>query len=348
MFPDKDDSAPPSGDDQAPGGDAGTPPSDDSSEDSGPRESPFRQGVRDTPPDGGPARHEEPEEGEEPPVEEDQERDQAAAKPPAAPDPVEAEIKALGLKDAAAARFRELSKRPKPEEVTQLKDKAVRFDNWNKVLNDTGSSNQQLSAALGYLGAINSRDPQRMNAAFDSMLAELQWLGGQIGRALPGYVDPLAGHADLKKAVDEGDLTEEFALQIAQSRASDARRAELAKRNEDMTAHNEAVRRAAQTAIDVDVRAINDKYAVSDAHFDTKVKDPKFTRMVQWIYHNVPIERWASAVEEAYLMVPDPAPPKPRSGAMPLRPSGAAGSTKHPEFKNPTEAFRYGVRTARG
>src|SRR5215471_14722730 len=161
MFPEDDDTPPTGGEEQQtpPGGDAGTPPSGAEGEDEGPRESPFRQGMNTPPGETPPA----DDEGEEPPPEGEEPEAAAPAAKPKKVDPVEAAIAADGIdpKSKAAARIRELSKRPKPEEVAPLRDKAERFDNWNRVLNDTGSTNQQLSAALGYLGAINSRDPAR-------------------------------------------------------------------------------------------------------------------------------------------------------------------------------------------
>jgi hypothetical protein len=276
-------------------------------------------------------------------------------KPPKTPpkgskiDPVEAEIKAFGLKDAAARRFRELSARAKPEETAALQDKAGRFDNWVKVLSDTKSTNQQLSNALGYLGAINSREPSRMNAAFDSMLAELQWLGGQIGREVPGFVDPIEGHRDLADALEKGQITREYALQIARGRAGDARRSDLQKQQQAEQQQMEQIRRDAQNALDTDVKRVNDKYAAFDPHFEAKVTNKRFVSMVQWIRDNVPIPNWGNAVDQAYQMMEDPKVEerKPAPGPMPLRPTGASGGDRARKFKNPLEAFRAGVREAR-
>lgn len=345
--PPTDTSTPDAGGDAGGGGEGSEDAGGGDEEESG--ESPFRQGMRladDANPAPAPAGSDDGEgEGEEPqPGAEGEPARAVAAAKGAKPDPIEAEITALGLRDKAAQRFRELAKRPPEREVATLRDKAQRFDGWMGMLNETGAKNQQLSAALGYIGAINSGDPERMTQAFDSMLGELQWLAGRIGREVPGFVDPLAGHADLIKAVEDEEMTRDWALKVAQARASDARRQDLRTRSESEQRQLREAEQQAQRAIDVDVQRVNDYWAANDPDFETKVKSQQFVDMVQWIRDNVSMDRWGEAVDRAYRMLPAPAPRAPAPSRMPLRPTGASGANRVRKFKDPTEAFRAGVR----
>lgn len=244
---------------------------------------------------------------------------------------IETEIKALGLKEKTAERFRELSKRPSEQEIAPLREKAERFErelaNWNQIITESTARPDQLSSALGYVQAINSGDPVRMGKAYDVMVQEVAWLGKQLGREVPGAYDPLADHGDLRQKVEQGDMTRESALEVARHRAVSARTADLTKAQQDEQ-KREADHNAAVDSAMKQVATLNAKLKAADPHFAAKL--PALKPMLDMIRETIPPAQWAAAVERAYLAIPAPAPAAttapPPVGTVPLRPTGGSGT----------------------
>jgi hypothetical protein len=161
------------------------------------------------------------------------------ATPPAAVPVRDAETDAavteLGLKGKAETRFREMAGtiKTQAQELEPLRADAERGRRWEEMVLNTGAPPEQFGNALGYLAAVNSGDPVQMNKAFDTMVNELGWLAGQLGRELPGVVDPLAAHQDLAQEVQNGYITKDRALELARVRATDARRNEASTRTNE-------------------------------------------------------------------------------------------------------------------
>ncbi|MDC6625553.1 hypothetical protein OEZ82_26360, partial [Leclercia adecarboxylata] len=140
----------------------------------------------------------------------------AAPAQPEAPKSVEDEIKDLGItNDQTQKRFRELSERA--SEADSLRERAGKVTDWEQTIQSTGTTPQQFGATLLYLTDINSGDPVRMNRAYETMEAELKFLGEKLGREAPGF-DPLAAHPDLAEKVKTGDLDRAAAVELVQHR----------------------------------------------------------------------------------------------------------------------------------
>jgi hypothetical protein len=262
---------------------------------------------------------------------------------------VETEIKTLGLKEKTAERFRELSKRPTTEEVEKqlapLRAQAEKAEQWTEILVDSTARPEQLSSALGYLKAINSGDPIAMGKAYDVMLEEMKWLAGQLGREVPGLVDPLEAHADLKKQVDDGELPRANALEIARHRTEstrirerDTRTAEQRSAEQRQTESvNQAI--AAISALGKELRAAN------AAEYAAKL--PLLKPHLEFAKENLAPEQWVPYVRHQYglLKVESPAA-KPPVNTSTLRPTTPA-TNQHPAIpKDPRAAFRMGAATA--
>lgn len=272
----------------------------------------------------------------------------AAAEPaPAAEaDPIAEEIAALGLKEKAAERFKELTGKVKELSTDResLTEKAAKADQWEQMVTSTGATPEQYSSALGYLQAINSGDPASMGKAFDAMLQEVQWLGQQLGREVPGLVDPLKDHADLSSAVDNGDITRKHALEVAQARVTQQRVAQRSEVQAKQTVaqQSEAAAVASVNALDQRLRA--------DPAYAAKMQALTSSGAFAWIKENIPPEKWAPAIEREWqrTAVAAPAPAaKPAVGHVPLRPvRPSAGMAVQP--KSDMEAFELGLRAAGG
>lgn len=211
------------------------------------------------------------------------------------------------------------------------------------MVTSTGATPEQYSSALGYLQAINSGDPAMMGKAFDAMLGEMQWLAQQLGREVPGLVDPLQVHKDLAEAVENGDITRKHALEVAQARTLQQRTTEQASRTQQQS--------AAQQAEAAAVAAVNalDQRLQGDPAYQQKMEAMKSSGAFAWIKDNLPPEKWAAAIEREWqrTVVTPPPRPAPPVGAVPLRPvRQSAPMAAAP--KNDLEAFELGVRQVGG
>lgn len=275
-----------------------------------------------------------------------------AADPAAEKDPVkiaaakvETEIQTLGLKEKAAERFRELSKRPTPEAFAQAKSDADRGAQWEDIILQSTVKPDQLQRLLGYGQAVNSGDPAAMRVAYDAMQKEMAWLGKTLGLEAPG-VDPLEAHADLKQQVAEGDITRAAALELASHRASARLGTEHQQQTQRQQQQEQQLASDRETAR-VGLNTLGQSLQAADpAHFDAKIA--MLAPTIGIIRESLPPSRWVAVLHAAYLKCPTPAAAPapaavPRPGHVPLRPSGAPSASHTRQPKNDLEAFEIGL-----
>lgn len=275
---------------------------------------------------------------------------------PAALD-VDAEIKSLGLKKAASDRFRELATAvpfkeelikagiTEPKQIEGLIATAQRAEGYESAFRATGGTPEQISNTLGYVQAINSGDPAKMNQAFEALTKEVQWLGQKLGREVPGLLDPLEAHPDLLNEVEIGDLTRKRALELVQQRATATRATEQAGRFSTQQAQQQETD-AAMSAIG----QLNATLKANDPQFAAKL--PFLQPALNMIRTTLPPSQWVNAIKDAYLAlpaIPQPAPQVQQRapvGNMPLRPTGASGGMVR-QPKSDIEAFEMGAASVR-
>jgi hypothetical protein len=249
-----------------------------------------------------------------------------AAKAEVIPDPeTDAAVTELGLKGKAEQRFREMAGTIKTlsQEVEPLRAAADRGEQWEKMVLETKATPEQFGQSLGYLAYINSGDPAKMGQAFDFLLGELQVLGKNIGREVPGLVDPIQDHPDLAQAVTFGEMTRAAALELAQRRVAEQRSQE----------HTRVTTEQGLKKVEWD----NGIKALSDLSEKLKAEDPAFMDKVKVlaplldrVRQTVAPSLWAETVEDIYKRIELPAPvatapvapARPPVGAMPLRATG--------------------------
>lgn len=259
---------------------------------------------------------------------------------------VEKEIKDLGItSDRATKRFRELSQ--KAAQVEPLQTKAAQLEDWNETIQSTGADPEQLGRSLGYLAAINSRDPTQMNQAYDALSQELAWLGERLGRDAPGF-DPLSKHPDLLALVEAGELPRATAKELVAARQSGALVQEQRTTQDQAT----QIKRQQDDAL-VEVAKLGDTLrAAEPEHFQQKFATLLPT--IKIIQRTLPPAQWSKEIEAAYRELPAmaaPAPsPNPRASQattpQPLRPTG----TSPAQMRAPTndvDAFALGVAEAK-
>ncbi|MGE8247290.1 MAG: hypothetical protein ACN6RA_14845 [Stenotrophomonas maltophilia] len=262
----------------------------------------------------------------------------AAPAQPEAPKSVEDEIKDLGItNERTQKRFRELSERA--SEAESLRGRADKVTDWEQTIQSTGTTPQQFGATLLYLTDINSGDPVRMNRAYETMEAELKFLGEKLGREAPGF-DPLAAHPDLAEKVKTGDMDRAAAVELVQHR----------QRGVLQTEQQQNQQRVSQSQQEED----KGLQAVADLGAQLRTADPQFAQKfaylaptVEIIQATMPPAQWAAAIHQAYQRLPPIPAAAPAVAARPNNPARASAAPAVPATpKNPSDAFSFGVAEA--
>lgn len=259
---------------------------------------------------------------------------------------VEDEITALGLKEKSAERFRELSgqvrelsQRPDSEAVTALQTRAQRADDWERTVTSTGATPEQFGQMLGALHALNSGDPQQLAQASQWLSGALAQVNKTIGKEAPGY-DPLDEHADLKRAVEDGDIDRKYALELAEGRAHRTQASAAAERR-SRTSYSEQVREQTLKQASDDVTALNAELQKSDPQFAAKLQ--RLAPALKQIPESVAPEKWVSTIRKMFAETVIETP-KPAVSTSPMRPQGGGGTMKR-QPKDEMEAFDMGLES---
>jgi hypothetical protein len=248
-------------------------------------------------------------------------------------------MKDLGItNERTQKRFRELSERA--SEAEALRGRAEKVTDWEQTIERTGTNPQQFGATLLYLTDVNSGDPVRMNRAYDTMQAELKFLGEKLGREAPGF-DPLSAHPDLAEKVASGDLERAAAVELVQHRQRGLLQSEQQQNQHRASQAEQAQQQALQ-----EVAAIGQQLRAADPQF--KQKFAFLAPTVEIIQATMPPAQWATAIQQAYQRLPAVAAPAPAAPvARPNNPARASAAPAAPATpKNPADAFSYGVAEA--
>jgi hypothetical protein len=292
----------------------------------------------------------------------------AAEKPkPTEPDAeVEAEIKALRLKEKGAERFRAMAGEIKAfapikaalekagikdaatfeQAMPQLVQRSKDFEDMVGMVTETGATPEMYSGMLDYMkdavAGVNG-DPEAAQRAYDRTLKELAAWGQLIGKEVPGVVDPLEGHADLKAGVENGDLSREYALELARQRNTGTMARGRIARHEQAAAQETAQAQG--------------KQALNQLEAQLKASDPDYARKrefllpaVRAIVAKYPPDQWAAAARQAYAEIPA-LPPVAAAAPAPARPTpgpvrGGARMSVAAIPKDPMEALEMGIAQA--
>lgn len=270
----------------------------------------------------------------------------AGASESAAVDDAAKEMESLGLKnEKSQARFRELWEKSK--RLEELEPRVRQADELIQSFEATGTTPEQARNMLGYLAAINRGGIPEKVQAYEALSKELEWLGAQIGK--PSASDPFAAHADLKDAVESGEISRDRALELAELRG---------RTKAVQTHHQETTEQRVQQ-----VKLQAGKQSLNDLEASLKAQDPGYMAkrevlipVLRDVIATIPPRQWAAKFKEAYDRLPAgygapaPAPvlvPRP-AGAVPLRSAGAgagaAGLSREPA--SPLDALEAGLAAA--
>lgn len=295
-------------------------------------------------------------------VEGEKEPEAAAPKEEAKPEPVDTdkEIATLGLKGRSAERFQHMAGEIKTlapikealekagitdlADVPRILERAKTADDWEDAVLSTKSTPEQVGMAFDYLRFANQAQTGDVAAAekcYEYLTAELKVFGSLLGKEVHGVIDPLETHADLKDALDNGEITRAYALQIAASRTQGS----IATKRDEQTRQENDSRQLFESGVTA-LNDLGDVLEKADPHYAAKLQ--YFMPIVKTIRDTCHPSEWAKRSRDAYLQIPEPviAAPVTRS-PTPIRPAGLAPGLT-PVTDDPVEAFDLGVAAANG
>ena len=306
--------------------------------------------------------------GEEPPAEEPPTEEPPAEEPPAevpseeppaeeppaaiAPEEMtdeqrdEHDAKELGFKNQRAnkefkamrAELREL--RPLQEKLADVEPMAER---WNKVYtycqnNDIDADN--FAAGMAMIAGTKSKDPAIMLKTIEGLEWEADRLRKKMGVA-GGKYDPLTepDNADLARAVENEEMTPQWAQQQARQRAELAHRTSLEQSQRQAQTERETLNQSRTQAIG-ELDSIGAEYAKLDPQYQAKAD--LLVPMLQPIFARLPPTEWAAAFRQAYSEFKLPAGPAsahvppsvPPLRNQPLRPGAISMQTQQAQSED--------------
>jgi len=296
------------------------------------------------------------------PTEADPEVKEPEAKEPEAdkPDPdadAEAEIKELGLKERSAARFRELTAEVKElapirealksagiEDIAELPgivDRAKAADDMISMVMDTGMDARQYGMVLDYgkfvSGAMKG-DRASAEKALELAQAEVIALSKALGKEVAGVYDPISEHPDLAESLETGDITKEYALQIANARAH--------QNSVQQVQQQTTQQQEQESAQSQGIAHLNGFEAHMQADPQWAAKRPYLNAMVANIRKTLPPAQWLAATQQAYATIPDFLAPAPvaKPPVNSVRPSGPRPNMAPATFDSPSDALDYALK----
>lgn len=246
--------------------------------------------------------------------------------------------------------------------VGQLKEQTSRAEtaesNLDEIVSkiqEAGMGAEQYGMMLHYAAGVNSGDPVQMKRSYDFLMQELTALGTALGEPLPGK-NPLEGHADLIKEVEEKKLDPARAVEIALTRNRAAAHQKLQAARNSTQQGDAAFQQAVQRSV-TEFTALGKTLAAKDGAEEYKRKAKFVVDAFQESIMELPPNKRVAAFKRAYDKVPAAPKPQPKPGAgkvpgakkgiTPLRgnkrPSGNS-TAKAP--KNLLDAMRQGLRDA--
>jgi hypothetical protein len=261
---------------------------------------------------------------------------------PNQPDPTKPPVKAdpnqmpEGLTPKAQERFQALA--------NTNKELTTRVTEWEPIVNsalalqDTfrehGVKREQFEQAMEVVGLMNRGDLEGALRALDEQRSLISMA---LGRPVPG-ADPLARFPDLRGEVDNLQMTEARALEIAryrtgqqqQQRQDQQRQDENRRQQEEQQAveRQQQDMRAGQVAVDKFAKEM----AKTDLDF-ARIEPLLLQQIQEGLLEGVPPQRWAALIQKTYGLIKQTASQSrsSASSAGVLRPTGGESPRQTPK-----------------
>jgi hypothetical protein len=253
------------------------------------------------------------------------------------------ELKALAPQ--TQQRFRELIntlKTAETEKVTltkQMGELRGARDAMLNVMKEVGMDQQQFANYMEFHGMLSSGKPAELRKALEILDAQRASIYEFLGEEPPNAgVDLLAPHEDLRKRVEEEQLSRADALAIARGRSLE-KQANTSREQKTNTDEQRRAREKASNDALASIDAWTAKLAAEDIDF--RAKESKIVERVTEVIKNYPPDKWLSTLQLLYQGITVQKAGTTLPNRRPLRPSGGGGGTPQP--KTMAEAIDQGL-----
>lgn len=201
------------------------------------------------------------------------------------------------------------------------------------VLEETHTTQDQLSAYLEFNALLQSTDPKDLEAALQMVEQQRAALYKVLGREpKPGDLDLLSDFPDLKKQVDEDEITRAAALEIAKGRRERSARDTESQRQQQQQRSQQQTLEQRKQAGDTALKGIEQWTAgLAKSDLDYKAKEDKLLAKLDGVLKSYPPNQWLPTLQLLYEGIEIQ---KTDTGGSrqerPLRPSGAVPGAKAP------------------
>lgn len=201
------------------------------------------------------------------------------------------------------------------------------------LLQETRTTHEQFGQLLEFNGLLQSGDPKKIERALEMVEAQRLAIYKVLGREPEGGgIDLLADFPDLKKQVDDSQITRAAALEIAQGRRDKAARDHAAQQQQQQqrqqTQTAEQRKQSEDKALDA-LTAWTTELTRSD--IDYKAKEDILLANVEEVIAKYPPQQWLPTLKLLYAGIKITKAALPSGGGpRPLRPSGAKPGAKAP------------------
>ncbi len=198
------------------------------------------------------------------------------------------------------------------------------LNEFRELVKSTGMSAQDFAQTLEFGRLVNSGDEKNLRVALEMIEGQRAMLYQKLGVEAPG-VDLLAGHDDLREAVDNMEITRERAVELAKYRKQQAevqqRQAAQATQQQERQQFEQSIQQAAATmeaylqtrANEVDHTA---RMKVISEHFRNPANLQQFVATYQ-------PQQWAATIKMMYDNIQVPRAPA-QAAPQPIRSRPAA------------------------
>lgn len=187
-------------------------------------------------------------------------------------------------------------------EIAQLKPMAEEAAAWQDVVAKSGLQPEEFATVMGTMSAINNGTMEQKRQAFARIEKFRNDLAAQLGEPVAGS-DPLQGHDDLKQMVQDLEITQAHAIELATLR-------NRSKAQEQSSGQLEQQQRQAaqaqqdQAQAEATLRSLTDQLIARDGEAVFNVRKFIAFRTLQSIAPDLHPTRWARAFLDAYAAVP--------------------------------------------
>jgi hypothetical protein len=254
----------------------------------------------------------------------------AAVKPPVVPGaPATPDDLAMpeGLQPKAQERFQRMADTIKT--TAAERDEARGQVNYvRETFQKNGIKQEQFEQAASVIGMLNQGNYQGALQVLDEQRRQIALLTGQ---SLPG-VDALSDHPDLRQAVDQMQVTESVAMELARNRTAQAHQQQQQAQAQQAQQAQQAERQQVDTALN-DVDALCKQLAATDIDFPAI--EAQLLPAAQALFGSLPPNQWKNAVQAQYSLLKRTASMARGSnlstGGAVLRPTGQAAPGTAPK-----------------